>query len=81
MGAPGPVATWTAPLGVGLAIAAMLVLRVTHPPAGAVPILAATSPIAPDLLAGVVALGATGLVAIAVLHHRMPPRHPYPHRP
>lgn len=75
-----PGAAMSAPVGVGLAIFGMMALRVTHPPAGAVPILAATSPIPPDLLAAAIALGAVGLVALAVIHHRLPPRQIYPHR-
>lgn len=76
-----PGAAMTAPLGVGVAIFAMLALRVTHPPAGAVPILAATSPISPEILMGAIALGSVGLVVLAVLHHRLPPRFPYPVKP
>lgn len=75
-----PPTIWAAAIGVGVAIAAMLVLRLTHPPAGAVPILAASASLEPAMLALVVVLGSAGLVAIAALHHWLPPRHPYPRR-
>lgn len=63
---------------VGLAIALMLTLRVTHPPAGAVPLVALGSPdgaamLLPDLL-----LAAALLVALAAVVHRLPPRTAYP---
>ncbi|CDP53480.1 HPP family protein [Paradevosia shaoguanensis] len=69
---------WVATICVGVVIAAMLVFRVTHPPAGAVPLVAVAGPIAPGTLAGAVMAGATCLVAVAVLHHRLPPRISYP---
>lgn len=76
-----PGAWWAAALGVGLAILAMLLLRVSHPPAGAVPILMTLSAIDPFELAGIVMAGAIGLVAVASLYHRLPPRHhDYPRR-
>ncbi|SON53603.1 HPP family protein [Hartmannibacter diazotrophicus] len=69
-----------AALGVGAAIAVMLFLRVTHPPAGAIPIVAATSAIHVGTLSLVVAAGSVLLVGIATLHHWLPPRHIYPRR-
>lgn len=76
-----PGAWWAAALGVGLAILAMLLLRVSHPPAGAVPVLMAASPIDPFELSGIVIAGAICLVAVASLYHRLPPRHhEYPRR-
>lgn len=76
---PGTV--WAAALGVGLAIALMLAFRVSHPPAGAVPILMVLSPGDPMALSGVVVTGSLALVALAILYHRVPPRHDYPRRP
>ncbi len=67
--------------GVGIAIALMAMLRVTHPPAGAIPILAATSDIHGLTLVLVVAGGSALLVALAALHHWLPPRTVYPKRP
>jgi len=63
---------------VGIAIAAMLALRVTHPPAGGVPLLAVAGPLAPTTLFGAILAGAGCLVAVAVLHHWIPPRVSYP---
>jgi len=71
---------WVATILVGVVIAAMLLLRVTHPPAGAVPLVAVTGPIAPGTLAGAVLAGAACLVAVAIVHHRLPPRINYPRR-
>ncbi|MFG1347267.1 HPP family protein [Xanthobacter autotrophicus DSM 431] len=76
-----PGAWWAAALGVGIAILAMLLLRVSHPPAGAVPILLVVSPTDPFLLVGIVFAGSVALVALASLYHRLPPRHhDYPRR-
>jgi CBS-domain-containing membrane protein len=71
---------WAATIGVGLAIAAMLVLRVTHPPAGAVPLVAFGSHLAATTLFFIVLLGGLILISIAVLHHLVPPRQQYPIR-
>jgi CBS-domain-containing membrane protein len=73
-----PSTWWVAALAVGIAIMLMLVLRVTHPPAGAIPIVAATSHLGQGTLVGVVLGGSIALVGLAVLHHRIPPRHDYP---
>src|SRR6478609_5836616 len=54
---------WVAAIAVGLAIAAMLVLRVTHPPAGAVPLVAFGSHLAAPTLFLVVLMG--GLLLIS----------------
>lgn len=75
-----PPAWWVATIAVGLVIALMLLLRVTHPPAGAVPLLAAGTPLPPGLLAGAVLGGAICLLGVALVHHRLPPRLDYPKR-
>ncbi|MBB5533545.1 HPP family protein [Rhizobium herbae] len=67
-------------IAVGVTIGLMLVLRVTHPPAGAVPIVAIASHFDPPVLFEVVSLGSVLLVTIAVLHHLIPPRQQYPLR-
>ncbi|QRM53969.1 HPP family protein [Sinorhizobium sp. BG8] len=78
LGFPGePVA---AVIAVGVTIATMLVLRVTHPPAGAVPLVALASPFLPTELFEAVMLGSLLLVTLAVLHHLIPPRAQYPVR-
>ena len=75
-----PSAWWVATIAVGLVIAAMLLLRVTHPPAGAVPLVGYASALAPVELCEVVLVGSFLLVALAVLHHLIPPRQQYPVR-
>jgi CBS-domain-containing membrane protein len=75
-----PGAWVAAAIGVGLVIALMSILRITHPPAGAIPILAATSTIQGGTLLGVVVGGSIGLVGVASLHHWLPPRFEYPKR-
>lgn len=67
-------------IGVGLSIGLMLFLRITHPPAGAVPIVAVASHFDAPVLFEVAVLGSVLLVAIAVLHHLIPPRQQYPLR-
>ncbi|MEZ2131992.1 MULTISPECIES: HPP family protein [unclassified Sinorhizobium] len=71
---------WAAAVAVGLAIAGMLALRVTHPPAGAVPLVAFASHFTTAMLFLVVFLGGLLLIAIAVLHHLIPPKQQYPLR-
>jgi CBS-domain-containing membrane protein len=65
---------------VGIAIALMAVLRVTHPPAGAIPLVAFASHFDLPMLASVVLAGSVVMIAIGVLHHRIPPRQQYPLR-
>jgi CBS-domain-containing membrane protein len=71
---------WVAAIAVGLAIGIMQFLRVTHPPAGAIPLIAFASQLSAVMLFAVVVVGALALIAIAVIHHAIPPRHPYPLR-
>ncbi|WP_313613300.1 HPP family protein [Agrobacterium sp.] len=71
---------WASAIAVGLAIAGMLLLRITHPPAGAVPLVAYGSHLEGQALFLVVLAGSALLVAIAVVHHLIPPRHQYPLR-
>jgi CBS-domain-containing membrane protein len=71
---------WIATIAVGVVIATMLALRVTHPPAGAVPLVAFSTHMHPELLFAVTLGGALCLVLVAVVHHWLPPRHVYPKR-
>lgn len=73
-----PVAV--AAIGLGVTIAAMLILRVTHPPAGAIPLLAAVAPMNIPHVVLCVVVGAVILVVVATLFHRIPPRQVYPRR-
>ncbi|WP_274426976.1 HPP family protein [Chelativorans sp. YIM 93263] len=74
-------ASWlAAALAVGIAIALMLMLRVTHPPAGALPLVAMASPFQGPNLFVVVLIGCISLISLALLHHWLPPRKQYPVR-
>lgn len=69
-----PHTWWAAGVAVGVVIAATAALRVTHPPAGADPLVVFLgAPAAPVFLGSVVA-GSILLVLIAVAVHRLPPR-------
>ena len=69
---------WVAGLAVGLSIAAMLMLRITHPPAGAVPLVALASPLQSMSLFPTILIACVSLVGLALVHHRLPPRVAYP---
>jgi len=77
------VTWWSMALGVGLAIAAMAALRITHPPAGADPlvVLMAGTGIGFDFLLFPTLTGAVALVAVASVVHRIGPKTPYPLKP
>lgn len=70
---------WAAIVAVSAVMALMLVLRVTHPPAAAVPLVTLALPQPPLLLFFVMFVGCVVLVLVAVVHHRLPPASPYPH--
>ncbi len=69
-----------AALAVGLAIVLMLMFRVTHPPAGAVPLVALAAPLQSGSLFFTILIGSISLVGLGVVHHRLPPRFRYPRR-
>lgn len=73
-----PEPWWLAALAVGVAMLAMLVLRVTHPPALAVPLLILTGPVDEARLFGVLLVACTVLVALGMALHRLPPKVRYP---
>lgn len=62
---------WYPAVGVGLAIAAMAVLRVTHPPAGANPIVVAGLEPSWWFVLLPVLVGAVLLVAVGTAYHRL----------
>lgn len=62
---------WAAALAVGLAIAVMSALRLTHPPAGADPLVVFASDPGFDFLIFPVLAGALVLVAVATLFHKL----------
>lgn len=73
-----PGVWWVAAIAVGVAIAGMLILRITHPPAGAVPLVALASPVQSASLFLTILIACVSLVGLALLHHRLPPRVDYP---
>jgi CBS-domain-containing membrane protein len=62
---------WAAALAVGLAIALMSALRITHPPAGADPLVVFAADPDFSFLVFPVLSGASALVAVATLFHRV----------
>lgn len=73
-----PQSGWSVAFAVGLVIGTLGLLRLTHPPAGADPIVVMM--LHPDwtfVLTPVLA-GSVALVLVAVLVHRLPPRSVYP---
>jgi CBS-domain-containing membrane protein len=73
-----PHAAWAAAITVGVVMLVMLLLRVNHPPAAAVPLAVFASPIAPQTLFEALFAGCVCLVAVAMVMHRIPPRARYP---
>lgn len=73
-----PVEWWSLGLAVGLAIAAMAALRVTHPPAGADPLVVFFDSPGWEYIGLPVAFGSLVLIVIAWMFHRLPPRTVYP---
>lgn len=66
-----PDAWWAAALAVGLAVTLMAVLRVTHPPAGADPLLVFAADPGWSFLVMPVLAGSVSLVVIAAAFHRL----------
>lgn len=73
-----PLDWWSIGLAVGLAIAAMTALRVTHPPAGADPIVVFFTSPGWEYAIFPVALGSVALVMTAWIFHKIPPKTNYP---
>lgn len=70
VGAVLPIAWWSVSLAVALAVMAMAVLRVTHPPAGANPIIVLTTAATWTEAVIPILIGATAVVVLASLFHR-----------
>lgn len=73
-----PVEWWSLGLAVGLSIAAMAALRVTHPPAGADPLVVFLSSPGWEYIIFPVALGSFILIITAWFFHSLPPKTIYP---
>lgn len=76
-----PVTWWSMALAVGLAIAAMAALRITHPPAGADPLVVMIAGVGFDFLLFPTLTGSLALVIAAIVIHRIAPTTRYPLRP
>jgi CBS-domain-containing membrane protein len=75
-----PTTGWALGLAVGLAIAAMMALRVTHPPAGADPLVMFFENPGWSYLGLPVCAGSVLLVLIGMIYHRLSKCHVYPLR-
>ena len=73
-----PVEWWSMGLAVGMVIATVAALRVTHPPVGATPLVGLLENPGWGYIGLPVAVGSLMLVMIARLYHRLPPRIIYP---
>ena len=73
-----PFEWWSVGLAVGLAITMMAILRVTHPPAGADPLVVFFSSPGWEYLIFPVAIGSVVLVIVAWTFHKLPPQTSYP---
>lgn len=73
-----PQSSWSIALAVGVVIGVLGALRLTHPPAGADPIVVMTLHPGWSFVFNPVLIGALVLVMVAVFIHRLPPRTTYP---
>lgn len=69
---------WIAAPAVGLTLFGMQTLRITHPPAGAIPVLALQMPGDSATLFVTLLVGCVGMLALAIGVHWLPPRRVYP---
>lgn len=73
-----PGVLWGTAASLALALTAMSRLRVTHPPAGALPLIALADPQTLYIVVEAIVVGSLTLIALAVLYHRIPPCQRYP---
>jgi CBS-domain-containing membrane protein len=73
-----PGVLWATAASLAIALASMSRLRVTHPPAGALPLIAFADPPTILLVIEAIIVGSLTLIALATLYHRIPPRQRYP---
>jgi len=69
---------WSTALGCSLSIAAMLVTKTTHPPAGATGMVAVWTQQSPQFIFTPVAVGALILIFIGLITNNLSPRRSYP---
>lgn len=73
-----PSEWWSLGLAVGLSITAMAILRVTHPPAGADPLVVFFGAFGWEYLVFPVVTGSILLTLLAWIFHKLPPDAEYP---
>lgn len=73
-----PGVLWATAAALGVSITAMSRLRVTHPPAGAIPLIAFADPLSMFAVMEAIAIGVAVLLILATLYHMIPPRQRYP---
>ena len=73
-----PPEWWAIGITVGVVIALMVALRVTHPPAGATPVVVFLTDPGPIFLLFPILTGCIALIVIAIVVHKLPPRTAYP---
>ncbi|MGB3503296.1 MAG: HPP family protein [Mesorhizobium sp.] len=73
-----PGVVWAVAVAVGLTLFGIQTLRITHPPAGAVPLVAAATPGDCGVLFVTLLVSSAGMVALALVFHALPPRRRYP---
>lgn len=69
---------WVIAPAIGLCLFLMQTLRITHPPAGAIPVLTLTTPGDNHTLFFTLLLTCLVLLGFALLFHRVPPRRVFP---
>jgi len=73
-----PFEWWTPAIAVGLSISLMAILRLTHPPAGADPLVVFMGGYGWEYLVFPVVMGSLLITLIAWLFHKLPPGSDYP---
>jgi len=73
-----PLEWWSLGLAVGLSISTMAMLRITHPPAGADPLVIFMGGFGWEYLIFPVVTGSVLLVLLAWVFHKLPPNTKYP---
>jgi CBS-domain-containing membrane protein len=73
-----PGVLWGTAASLALALTAMSRFRLTHPPAGALPLIAFADPQTLYVVVEAIVVGSVTLILLATLYHRIPPRQRYP---
>lgn len=76
-----PGVLWATAVSLGLSLMLMTYFRVTHPPAGAIPLIAFADPVHIVTLVEAIGVSAVALLLLALIYHRIPPRQTYPAGP